>query len=139
MNSPWYLERIALLNYSLTSNELNSKTLPFQSTVKWLAGFKSEPPGSVLIISQAESLFYVESGLRPLRMLPSEQERFILRRQEEEVLKLIRSGSVRHLFMTPYWINTPEQNRLMEAIVTNYKREETPSTLLLRHWTFKGQ
>ncbi|MCX6985908.1 MAG: hypothetical protein NT118_14335 [Lentisphaerae bacterium] len=139
LNSQWYLERIALLNYSLTSNELNSKTLPFQCTVKWLAGFKSEPPGSVLIISPAESLFYVESGLRPLRMLPSEQERFILRRQEEEILKLIRSGSVRHLFMTPYWINTPEQNRLMEAIVTNYKREETPSTLLLRHWTFKEQ
>ena len=133
-NSPWYLKRIILLHESVATTELNSRTMPVSYTIDWLAGYQNEAPGSVLIIHQAEALFYVESGLYPLSLLPSDQERFCFRRQEADMQKLIQSESIRHLFISPILPNTPEYERLGKTIRSLYKLEET---FLLQHWTLK--
>ena len=135
-NSPWYLDKMALLHQKITTTELNSGTMPVTYTFDWLSEYQNEPLGSVLIISPAESVYYAESGLHPLPLLPSEQERFLFRRQEVDMQKIIQSGTIRHLFISPTLKQKPQYKKIYETILALYQLEET---FLLEHWTLKEQ
>jgi hypothetical protein len=135
-NCPWYFNRMLLLHKGITTTELNSKTMYMYYTIAWLSEYRNEPPGSVLIICPGESVYYVESGLHPLAPLPSEQERFFFNWQEAEMQKIIRTGNIRHLFISPVLSKTPEYHGICETIFSLYKPEEK---FLLEHWTLKAQ
>lgn len=133
-NSPWYFNRMILLHETVMTTELNSKTMPVSYTIDWLSEYRNEPPGSVFIIHQAESIFYVESGLHPSPLLPSEQERSFFRYQEADTQKILQSGTVKHIFISPILPKTPEYKRICETIRPRY---ELDKALLLEHWTLK--
>lgn len=135
-NFPWYLNKMILLHQESTKNELNSSTLPASYTFDWLSKYRNEPPGSVLILSSAESVYYVESGLHPLALLPSEQERFFFRWQEADLQKILQTRTLKHLFISPILSQVPEYKRIDGTIRSLYKFEES---FLLEHWILKEQ
>lgn len=134
LNSPWYFKRITALRQELATTELNPITMSASYTIDCLSKYRNEPPNSVLIISSDESIYYFESGLHPLPLLPSEQERFIFRRQETDMQKIIQGGTIRHLFISQTLLQKKEYERIYETIHSMYKMEETT---LLEHWTLK--
>ncbi len=135
-NFPWYFNRIILLHQELATNELTTSIAPISYTFDSLSEYRNEAPDSVLIIHPAESVYYVESGLHPLPLLSSEQERFFLRKQETDMQNIIRSGTVRHLFINPILIQTPRYEKIAETIRSKYKLVET---IDLMHWILKEQ
>lgn len=135
-NSPWYLDRLILLHKELTLSDAKTRTMSAPYVFNWLSEYQNEPPGSVLIIHPAESLLYVESGLHPLPMLPSEQERFFFRWQETYMQRLIQPRTIRHIFISPCLPKTPEYEKLIETIRSHYKFEKA---FWLEHWISKEQ
>ncbi len=133
-DSPWYLNKIIFLQREFSTTESNSIKMPVSYVIDWISGYRNEPPDSVLIIHPAESVFYVESGLHPSHLLPSEQERFMFRRQDADMQKVIQSGTLKHLLICPISIQTQEYKSLGETIHSLYKLEESS---LLEHWTLK--
>lgn len=133
---PWYLDRMILSHRVSTAVESNSRITCISFAIDWLSEYRNEPLGSVLVIHPAESVFYAESGLHPLPLLPSNQERIFFNWQEVEMQNLIRAATVRHLFISPYLHTAPKYKRLSETIRSFYELEES---FFLEHWTLKKQ
>ncbi len=136
LNAPWYVKRLAFVVNSGKIAESDPMAIPVSYELERLSRYQAEPPGSVLIIHQAESIFYVECGLYPSPLLAADQER-LLRRQEADMQNLIKSGRVRHIFISPILPQTPEYGRLGETVRSLYRLEDY--TPLLQHWTLKEQ
>ncbi len=135
-NITWYFERIIQFKHLFVETENTPMTDMFLYTADWLSKYRNEPSGSVLILHPAEALFCVESGLHPSALIASDQERFFMRRQEQDLRRLLESGTVKHLFTSTTWSPMSEYQRLLEVVRSNYRLEETSS---LDHWVLKSR